>query len=84
MCGFTTYFNAIFFLLVGVLVDRTLLPEILIGGALYGFVYMVPIAVTDFKLRWTHAKIEEIQKEPEKTRKELKELGVEDPEDLEK
>ena len=69
---FDTVFNALLFLGIGMLVDRSVFPGLLVGGAIYGFVYMVPIAVTDLRLNYHHRKIEAITAELAQTRAALK------------
>ena len=69
---FDTVFNALLFLGIGMLVDRSVFPGLLVGGAIYGFAYMVPIAVTDLRLNYHHRRMEAISKELEVTREALK------------
>lgn len=69
---FDTVFNALLFLGIGILVDRSVFPGLLVGGAIYGFAYMVPVAVTDFRLNSHQRRMEAISKELEVTREALK------------
>ena len=69
---FDTVFNALLFLGIGMLVDRSVFPGLLVGGAIYGFAYMVPIAVTDLRLNSHQRRMEAISKELEVTREALK------------
>lgn len=70
--SFTTFFNPILFFGIGILIDRHLYPGIFLGGALYGFAYMVPIAVTDLELDYSRRKIEAIRKEMSELKAELR------------
>ena len=69
---FDTVFNALLFLGRGILVDRSVFPGLLVGGAIYGFAYMVPVAVTDFRINSHQRRMEALSKELEVTREALK------------
>jgi len=68
---FDTVFNALLFMGIGMLVDRSVFPGLLVGGAIYGFAYMVPVAVTDMMIDYHHRKIASIRRELSITREEL-------------
>lgn len=68
---FDTVFNALLFLGIGMLVDRSVFPGLLVGGAIYGFAYMVPVAVTDMMIDYHHRKIASIRRELSETKHEL-------------
>ena len=70
---FDTVFNALLFLGIGMLVDRSVFPGLLVGGAIYGFAYMVPIAVTDLQISWHARKIASIRSELGQLRQDLHE-----------
>ena len=69
--GFVTYFNAALFLAVGMAIDRSVFPGLLVGGAVYGLAYMVPVAVTDMMIDYHHRKIASIRRELSETKEEL-------------
>lgn len=71
--GFTTFFNPALFFGIGLLIDRNPYPGLFIGGALYGFAYMVPIAVTDLQISRHARKIASIRSELGQLRQDLRE-----------